>query len=621
MAKETVTEEPSLRKAYTTDLDAHNDVINSVPFDSLEAMDSAQIFDDVSKSTKNGLTNSATATIYWERACRVVGQLPEGFTKALGNKDKGKAMLVELLRTKWFQPNATSQDSLKNKILMFKYNASKYPFAVMHVDVVLSPSGYYGPDVFNINPRNFIPQNGISTIDEMDYCHHVAKKSFGFFEDLLENEEDNSSWNMDVIRELENELREATRESSPERDTKNEQDRSGSVKLIDVVTRYEAGEDGRWITFLPKFGHRIIRDIKNPHKNGKLPFVDLFSIPSSDTFYPTSDFQRSMPIQAAINGLMNYYFQAIKRNIAPIIAYNIQSAVDHTIENKPNALWAFNGNPEFRVAETSTAGLSTFQSAMSILMGQLQSIAGTTDTLQNAETAADPGFGKTPEALQMIQQRESTRDAQDRAFLEEALKKVYDLVFSIIPTITEKIDINLFADEIVDICKLGYDDVLDLFTEDENGITRSNPNAELVKKQLVSLVESDSGNQVKLTINPEKLKGLEYRFELEPGTTAKKTNEQQLKAFTDLFGFLGTIQNVVDSWQQAHGKTMNLEFIADKFGILADIDGMEQLFIDAPQMPANQQPEPAPQGQPAPQVQQEPTQPETEQARQLIRGL
>lgn len=589
--------EKILKRDYSEDSDAHHDVINKIPVDALEAMDSAKIFDDTSQETKNGLTDSATAIIYWERACRVAGQEPEGEVKALGKRDTGKAMLMDLIR-KWIYQNANAQMSFLDKMVMWVYKKSQYPFAVMHYDINLSPSGYYGPDCWLYNFRNFIPQNGVSSISDMDYVHGDAFMTKRWFEEIMEDED--SGYDQEVLKELWPRIKNATREKDTDSDTKSVRDQqTQSTRQIKVTTRYEAGDEGKWITFLPDFGCRVIRSIKNPHKNGKIPFVALFGMPSAETFYPTCDFQRSMPMQAADDGLDNYYFESIKRNLAPITAINTQTAIAHTIEQKPDAVWEFAGTPEFRVAETSNAGLSTYQAAKATVKGAIQSIAGTTDTRLNSEQTSDPGFGKTPEALQMIAARESTRDQQDRRFMESALKELIEGMLSIVPTISEKIELDLFAEDIMSIVESGNEDIMELFEETDDDRTVPNKEAKLIKQQIVDFQESDTGKQMKLKINPEKLKGMEYRFELVPNSTAKKTQEEQLKSFTDWFQFLGTIQNVVQDAQETQGIAPDLMQINKIYGSLSNIPGMDKVFMQVPPKQSEQpQPEPQPTEQP-----------------------
>lgn len=576
--------EKNLHRDYREDLQSHDDHIED--FDAYEAMDSGKTFDSVSKQTGNGLTDSATATIYLERAARVAGQLPEGEVQAFGKKDKGKAILMDILRKKWIYPNANAQRSFKTKMYMWQYGSSEYGYMPMYYDLNVSPSGYYGPDCWIWNPRNFIPQAGFTSIADMDYVHALAYKSPTFFENLLDDMEEDSGYDFEAIRSVRDRIKEATREMDPKRDTKSaRENQNQSVRQVCVATRYEAGSDGEWVTFLPDFSMTVIRRIKNPHKNGRIPFVIKPCIPKFDSFYNVGDFQRSMPMQAANDALDNYYFQGIRINLFPPTVVDSQAIIRHTVTQEPGAIWEVTGGGAgvnaVKRLETSTAGLSSYQNAKGMARGALQSIAGVTDTRPNTENAMDPGMGRTPEALKMIQSREDTRDNQDRELLEEAMKELLDGMLSLIPTMAERIPVDMFSDEIEEIAQM-YPDLIDVMMEGK----------------LVSFSPAESMRQARLRIDPTKLKGLEYRFELQPNSTAKKTKEEQLAAFVDYISFLGKMPNALELLQQQTGQTLNIDEINKIYGSLSDIPGMDRLFTKS--APPAQPTEPGATSEPQP---------------------
>lgn len=561
--------EKHLMRDYREDENAHNEAITD--FDAYEAMNAGKTYDTESRQTSNGLTDSMTATIYLERAARVAGQLPEGEVQALGRRDKGKALFMDILRQKWIYPNANAQRSFKTKMFMWQYGSSEYGYMPMHYDLNISPSGYFGPDCWLWNPRMFIPQSGFITVPDMDHVHALAYKGYQFFKDIQDDDSKDNKFDKSVLEEIDEKLKNFTLSPDPKREGQMIASKNNTRRQILVATRYESGKDGRWITFLPDFGYKVIRDIPNPHKNGKIPFVIKPCIPSFDSFYGVGDFQRSMPMQFANDGLDNFYFQGIKINLFPPTVANAQTMIRHTFSSDPGSVWEVNGNPnDVKRLETSTAGLATYQAAKGMSKGALQSIAGTTDTRANAENSMDPGMGKTPEALKMIAARESTRDNQDRELLEEAMAELIDGMMSLIPTITAKIPVDMFADEIGDIFRAGHEDIAEIFK-----------NAK--QSGLATIRKSDSGEQARLRIDPQKLNGLEYRFQLTPNSTSKKTKEEQLQGMKDFFAFLGTMPNALQQYQTVTGKVPNYDKIFATYGQLADIDGMDQFFTTAQQ--------------------------------------
>ena len=576
--------EKGLFKDYSHDKDAHDD--STTEFDAYEAMDAGKTYDSVSGETSNGITDNMTSTIYLERASRVAGQLPEGEVQALGKRDKGKALFMDIIRQKWIYPNANAQRPFKTKMYLAQYQSSKYGYAVMHYDLNMTPSGYFGPDCWLWNPRLFIPQDGFITVSEMDYAHGLALKSPTFFDELLDEKSDDeklnkkSGWKFDAIEEVIEMLKEGKGSELPEEQKTYEQkQRTSDPKQVLIATRYEAGKKGRWISFLPNHGYKVIRSIKNPHKNGKIPFVVKPCIPNTDSFYPVGDFQRSMPMQFANDGLTNFYFQGIKMNLFPPTVANAQTIIRHTMSQEPGAVWEVNGNVnDIKRLDTSTAGLSTYQNAKGEVKGAIQSIAGTTDTRSNKESSSDPGFGKTPEALKMMQARESTRDNQDRELLEEFERELIDGMMSLIPLIKNKIPINMFAEEIGDIFRAGHEDIQEIFKDAS-------------KSGFVKKILSDSKEQAELLIDPSKFEGMEFRFELTPNSTAKKTKEAQLAALLDFLNFMGKMPNALDQYREVTNKVPNWEKIFTKYGLLADIDGMDDMFTEAPEPPKEKKPE------------------------------
>lgn len=606
-------QEKALYRDYSEDIEQHDGAITD--YDAYEAMDMGKTYDPISRATGNGLTDNMTATIYLERAARVAGQLPEGETKAFGKKDYGKGQFLDILRTNWIYPNANAQFDFLTKMFIWQYGSSEYNIMPMYVDVnVNEATGYIGPDCWLWSPRMFIPQSGFTSITDMDYVHGLANKSAQFFQDILDDDEDDT-WDKDAIESIMSTLRENTKETDPKRDTLAYRERTKqSTRQTLIATRYEAGKGGHWITFLPTMGCKVIRDIPNPHNNSRIPFVMKRCIPKLDSFYGNGDFQRSMPMQFANDGLDNFYFQGIKVNLFAPKAVNMQSAIRHTIVNEPGALWEFNGTPDFKNVDGSNAGLSTYQAAKGMAKGAIQSIAGTTDTRQNADSASDPGFGKTPEALKQIAAREGTRDNFDRGMLERAMTELIDLMYSIIPTITSDIPVDMFSQEIEEIISSGATDLAEMF-------------AHFKDTGMADYRMSESGKQMRIKLQPSAFKDITARFQMKQNSTAKQTREQQLQSVMDFWSFMGKLPNALQQYQQATGKTPDWEYTFGEIGKLMNLPFLGKMFTQgqvpqAPATPAGQEaaPQPpadpnaapvAPQGQPpvAPQPGMPPVQP------------
>jgi len=142
-------------------------------------------------------------------------------------------------------------------------------------------------------------------------------------------------------------------------------------------------------------------------------------------------------------------------------------------------------------------------------------------------------------------------------------------MMSLIPTIKTRIPIDMFAEEIGDIVAAGHTDLQEIFKDAK-------------KEDFVRMRKSESGEQAKLKINPAKFEGMEFRFELAPNSTAKKTREEQLTGMLDYLNFLGKMPNALQQYQEHANKVPNWEKISAKYGELANIDGLDELFMDVP---------------------------------------
>ena len=102
-------------KDYSADKDAIRTVVDT--FDEKESMLISKVEDSLSFKSK--VTDSRLSTIIWERAGRVMGQMPSGVVKALTMKDKGKSMLMDVILQRYIQPNANSQFTHLTKLRMW----------------------------------------------------------------------------------------------------------------------------------------------------------------------------------------------------------------------------------------------------------------------------------------------------------------------------------------------------------------------------------------------------------------------------------------------------------------------------------------------------------------------
>lgn len=516
--------EYQFRKDYKEDWDIHQKYAQT--FDPLEAMLLGQVYDSVSNSVDGSkITDSYAATLAIERAARVMGKLPDGMTEAVAKADQGKAAFMDILRQKWIYPNANSQHNFDTKLRLWQLYSSVYGYMPMFYDWNVSTTGYVGPDCWLWNPRNLVPQQGRTSIADMEYVTALTWVSRKFLQDKLDNESEGDGWNRDALKELVELAGNEITDVDPQKNTLTERSRTpqGVKKGICLATRYEAGDDGRWCTFAPDHSYVQVREIENPHKNGRIPFVIKYSQPLFDSFYGLGDFQRAKPLQFARDGLTNFYFKGIKMNLIPPIVANANGVLKHTLDYREGAVMLETIPNSIRRLETSNAGLATYQAAQSNLTGSLLSLFGSQNASLPGAEALNPSQGKTPAAIGLYSDKEATRDGQERMYLEGAIEQLTDGFFSLVANIgTEDIPINLFEQDIQEIAKSGLGDVQEIFQSFQ-------PNA----------TETAGVLQIK----PDSLKGIEYRFNIASGSTAKLNKDAQRQELENMMGNIAKFQN------------------------------------------------------------------------------
>lgn len=88
-----------------------------------------------------------------------------------------------------------------------------------------------------------------------------------------------------------------------------------------------------------------------------------------------------------------------------------------------------------------------------------------------------------------------------------------------------------------------------------------------------------------LRVDPAKLKGVEYRFNIDPNSTMKINKEKQLQSLERFVGNIGKFQNIFKDDPRIE---MHPEKIAIAFGDLADIKGADE-FVTIKDGPSAQE--------------------------------
>lgn len=570
------------KKEYSSDESIHRQYIST--FDPLEAMLIGTVYDTVSNSVDSSrITDSYATTLARESADREMAKLPDGNTSPMGKADIGKAAFMDILRQKWIYPNANAQHPFAAKLNMWQFYKKVYGYMPMFYDWNVSSTGYNGPDCWLWNPRMLIPQQGRISVQNMEYLYAQTYVSDTYLQEVLDDLEpsadenvgyqgkedpkesdssyEDSGWHIDALKLL---IQVASQMTNPDpvKDSKVVRERTPQAQKRGVLlcTRYEAGEEGEWITFAPDHGYIEVRRLKNPHKNGRIPFVVNYSQRLFDSFYGLGDFQRAKPLQFARDGLTNFYFEGIKMNLIPPIIANANGVVKHTIDYRAGGVMLETIPNSIRRLETSTAGLATYQAAQEALTGSLLAMYGSQNASISTGSALNPSQGKTPQAIGLYADKEATRDGANIRELEMAIEELTEGFYSLVVNIgTEDIPVSLFADDIQDIVDSGLTDIEGLF--------------ENFKK-------NKDGSAGDLKIKPSSLKGVEYRFKIDPDSTAKSNKQAMLQSLEDYMGSIAKFQNILTT---DPGVTINWDEIMSTYESLTGIPNAHKFMTFDPQ--------------------------------------
>ena len=273
------------------------------------------------KGFKSRVREGSLSSLILERSSRVVAQLPTGRIRSLSRRDQGKAMLMDLVWTKYVIPNAKSQWSFMTKLRMWDYYSLVYGAMPVQYDYRVDED-YVGPDFRVINPTECFPQVGNTSLNDCDAVYIVTHHSKRYLQSRMKFKD----WNRAAVQTILNKVTEKHQPSDTKETTTNlQQERGEAATLhqgqITLVTRYERGKNGHWITFAPDFENIVVRNIKNPHESGRIPVVFKYAIPLIDSLWGMGDVERGASLQRAIDTTVNLNLDFSKFKIFPPMWY------------------------------------------------------------------------------------------------------------------------------------------------------------------------------------------------------------------------------------------------------------------------------------------------------------
>lgn len=475
-------------------------------WDKLEKLFHGQLNDSVSTGTKSQVFDPRLSSLIIERAYRVMSQLGVGKVVGIGSNDIGDAKMKNLLLEKYVIPNANSQFDMLTKFRMVDLYSNLYGSFDVLVDWNVKKGGYTGPDMWLLNKRDvFLPVGAISIADA-DSVIVRTWRPISFFEGL--SKDSNFKNIPEIIKKLE-----AKKGSKSGRDSENISKRDeesykndGPDGYYEVLTRYEKD---RWVDVVADVDMEF-RDQKNPHENDELPIVRKYSLPLIDDSEGIGDGERGAPMQMVQNSIWNLALDGAKISMMPPILINKDNIASmSSIKWGAAAKWLVRGqiNNAIQPLQVNPQNLSTFNAFSQAANASLLNVFGTSDTTITAQQ--DAGYGKTPQALQMQQARENTRDNADRFYMEQFVSQVMRKMVNLLnKKQSSQISVRMFPEEI-----------------------------ERIKREYPEIDEKYDETTGKLTI-PKGKKSMLYDYEIVSGSTYamdQKSQQENIAKLMDLY--------------------------------------------------------------------------------------
>lgn len=545
----------SLLDDYQNDLENMSTIFES--FDDKERILMSKPIDQISNiETASNVSDPTLLSSVLKQNNQEMAQMPSGKVIALTKQNKGKSLMMDLMLHEHILYHANMQYDPYTKFWLTSLLRKVYGSIGCLVDFVdktqggEKPNGYIGPDFSIIPARGLIPQSGKTTIQDSDYAWIRSTVSKQFLESRDPDVWKDISKVLDSGPDSNNDI---NSQSQNEREYDTNKEKPG---LFELVSRYEGD---RWRTFHVK-SKTEIRDLS---KNAtELPIVMCHSYPLLDRFIGLGDFERGMTLHAAISSLINLYLDGVKMSIFPPLQVD-PATVDNWDDFEdglgPAQIWLmnkdnFNGLKHFNV---SPSGMQSFQYTYGFLKAAILTVTGTSDTTISATT--DPAFGRTPQALKMQAFTQGMQAQFGRRMLEISVEKIMN--------------------QMIDLTARNQEAPMKLYLKsaDLKQVADAFPDATEM---------FEVGDMGTLEIKPQDIKDVEYRYEIDQGSTLKTDQAQENKSLTEILGFIGKLPGAFESLAQdgminiGNNKQLDLGELIKRWIITTGITDGNKIIIE-----------------------------------------
>lgn len=489
---------------------------------------------EIDRASMQASTGELQSLVY-DAACREMAQMPTGRFINIKDGDITKAIAANLVYHDYIIPHAKTGGDFFVKSRQANIYSKIYGKSIVLVDFIAGDTedDYTGPDAILIHPRRFYPQPGKYSINDMDWCFidmPVTKEWL-----TRKAKESPDIWNPKVIADI--------TENTPDNTTLSVEEQKNIAQTKTVTLRHYYTREGDWTLYTTD--GKILIDEKK--RWPCIPIVEKGTIPLLDRYWDYSEYERGEMPQKTIDSLLRAYLQIVQRGIEPIAVIDPMMMVMSSI-NYENKFWfAKDGHVDkVRFLETDGNALQTFQPTYNTLKAMLMSQSASTDT--SVAKGVDVGFGRTPQALRMQQEREGARDSWGRYMQEKFLENLAMMMMRVASHCgMDKVHIPNIRKALEHIGAVYETQDLDQFVN-SNGI-----------------------------ISDDLLKDFALRYEVDPGSTLKHSNAGQ-----ELMNMLVSIsgnQYIMESLKSS-GKTINWGEAVKRAAIEKGIQDWDRIIID-----------------------------------------
>lgn len=197
------------------------------------------------------------------------------------------------------------------------------------------------------------------------------------------------------------------------------QDRTGEDKAFPVVELVTEYRKDRWITFCPKYGGIILRDIENPYDHGQIPVVQLRYYPLGDDVWGESEVEPVIPLWKGIQATLCGYVDNMNIHMRPPLKLIEGAVTIETIVWGAEAQWMMTRPDAVTEMQSNGEAMRYFQTTYSALKAAFNTAMG--DASQGVGGVDPFNPDKTATEIKFTARQQNVRDQSNQTDLGLAI--------------------------------------------------------------------------------------------------------------------------------------------------------------------------------------------------------